>query len=439
MLQNGVKGTGPVIYWLNREQRYADNWALLHAQDLALRDMRGLVVVFCLQDDFLGGAKRHFRFMLKGLQELESRLQEANIQFILLRGAPERMLPLIIARLEAHSVVTDFNPLRIKKDWQQGVMAEIRVPVYEVDGHNIVPCWHVSDKREYAAYTFRPKVTRMLPEFLTDFPLVEVHQYSAGDIGTTSDWGKLLRLFSTEGVEGSTWPIAGESQGRRQLEAFITERLESYHAMRNDPLEPGQSGLSPYFHFGQLAPQRAVLSVTAAHATEENKEAYLEELIVRRELSDNYCYYCDDYDRFEGFPEWARKSLDEHRKDRREYIYTEEQFMLGLTHEALWNCCQQMLVRDGRLHGYLRMYWAKKILEWSESPEEALRIGILLNDTLAFDGRDPNGYAGVAWSIGGVHDRAWTERPVFGKIRFMNEKGCRRKFSVHDLIAACAQ
>jgi deoxyribodipyrimidine photo-lyase len=423
---------------MNREQRFADNWALLHAQDLALRDMRGLVLVFCLQESFLGAADRHFNFMLNGLQELESKLLTVNIPFIILRGSPDKVLPMAIARLQAHSVVTDFNPIRIKKDWLQDILAEIRVPMYEVDGHNIVPCWHASEKQEYAAYTFRPKVTRMLPEFLTEFPKVEVHPYSAGDVGVTPDWQNLLRPFRP-GDENVTWPIPGEIEGRKQLDVFITERLGNYDAMRNDPLECGQSRLSPYYHFGQLAPQRAALSVTAALTTEENRAAYLEELIVRRELSDNYCHYCDDYDRFEGFPEWARKSLDAHRKDPRDFIYTEEQFMLSQTHEPLWNCCQQMLVRDGRLHGYLRMYWAKKILEWSESPEEALRIGILLNDNLAFDGRDPNGYAGVAWSIGGVHDRAWSERPVFGKIRFMNEKGCRRKFAVDDLIAACGQ
>ena len=195
------------------------------------------------------------------------------------------------------------------------------------------------------------------------------------------------------------------------------------------------SDLSPYLHFGQIAPQRVAREIQQADAPPEAKQAFLEELIVRRELSDNFCWYNPDYDKFSGFPEWAQKTLDQHRDDRREYLYSLEEFEQGRTHDALWNAAQLEMVLRGKMHGYLRMYWAKKILEWTASPEEALEIAIYLNDRYELDGRDPNGYVGVAWSIGGVHDRAWGERPVFGKIRYMNLSGCQRKFKVDQYIA----
>jgi deoxyribodipyrimidine photo-lyase len=188
--------------------------------------------------------------------------------------------------------------------------------------------------------------------------------------------------------------------------------------------------MSPYLHFGQLSPQRFAWEVYNSDLPAEVRESFLEELIVRRELADNFCLYEASYDRFEGFPDWARKSLDEHRRDSREHQYSLEQFEQAKTHEPLWNACQQDLVNRGKLHGYLRMYWAKKILEWTPAPEEALEYAIKLNDTYSLDGSDPNGYCGVSWAIGGVHDRAWKERPVYGKIRYMNEAGCRRKFDV---------
>jgi deoxyribodipyrimidine photo-lyase len=155
---------------------------------------------------------------------------------------------------------------------------------------------------------------------------------------------------------------------------------------------------------------------------------------VRRELSDNYCLYNPQYDSFEGVPAWAKKTLNKHRIDRRVFLYTISQFENAETHDELWNAAQEELFIKGKMHGYLRMYWAKKILEWTASPEEAIAISIYLNDKYSLDGRDPNGYSGIAWAIGGLHDRAWVERPVFGKVRYMNDTGCRRKFDVSAYI-----
>ena len=218
------------------------------------------------------------------------------------------------------------------------------------------------------------------------------------------------------------------------MQKFIAKGLDRYEQNRNNPNLSGQSELSCYLHFGQLAPQRLAYEVYHCEADKAGKETFLEELVVRRELADNFCFYEKNYDSFAGFHPWAQKSLEQHRADKREYTYDLRQLEHGETHEELWNSCQRNLVTSNKLHGFLRMYWAKKILEWTSSPEEALEYAIYLNDTYSIDGTDPNGYTGVAWSIGGVHDRAWKERPVYGKIRYMNERGCRRKFDVDEYI-----
>jgi deoxyribodipyrimidine photo-lyase len=214
----------------------------------------------------------------------------------------------------------------------------------------------------------------------------------------------------------------------------LDNKLSDYADGRNDPAREGQSSLSPYLHFGQIAAQRVALDVEDAPAGQKAKEAFLEELIIRRELADNFCYYNPYYDAFAGFPQWARKTLDEHRDDFREYLYTLAQFEQAQTHDNLWNAAQREMVKTGKMHGYLRMYWAKKILEWTPSPEKALEVAIYLNDRYELDGRDPNGYTGIAWSLGGVHDRAWGERKVFGKIRYMSYNGCKSKFDVAAYI-----
>ena len=236
------------------------------------------------------------------------------------------------------------------------------------------------------------------------------------------------------------WPVndvlPGATAAIRTLAAFVGERLDAYDTRRNDPNAGAVSGLSPYLHGGQLAPQRAALAVLAAksHAP-AGADAFLEELIVRRELSDNYCHYTPDYDQFSALPDWAQKTLTAHAGDERPYCYAPAVFEAGATHSDLWNAAQRQLVRTGRLHGYMRMYWAKKILEWSASPQAAIAIALELNDRYALDGNDPNGVVGVLWSVGGLHDRPWANRAIFGQVRYMNERGCRRKFDVDAYIA----
>jgi deoxyribodipyrimidine photo-lyase len=434
-LKQGKTGPGPVIYWMSRDQRSRDNWALWYAQQLALQSKVPLLVIFCLVTDFLGAAWRQYAFMIRGLKEVEQNLLKKEVPFACLAGSPETEIPGLIQRVKAGTLITDFDPLKIKQTWKKAVSDLIEIPMLEIDAHNIVPCWAASPKREFGAYTLRPKIQRLLPDFLEEIPPLKKHLYPWKEKIPAADWEAIIKKLKIDrSVPEVTWIRPGEQAARKALGNFLKNGLAHYDAKRNDPTLEGQSNLSPYLHFGQLSAQRVALEVRKAVGHSESKKAFLEELIVRRELSDNYCYYNPYYGQFEGFPDWARKTLNEHRKDRREYLYTRKQFESGQTHDPLWNAAQMEMVKAGKMHGYLRMYWAKKILEWTSSPEEAQRVAIYLNDRYELDGRDPNGYTGIAWSIGGVHDRAWGERPVFGKIRTMSYKGSKSKFDVEKYI-----
>jgi deoxyribodipyrimidine photo-lyase len=437
ILKQGNARHGPVILWMSRDQRIDDNWALLFAQELAIKQKAALGVIFCLVPRFLGATIRQYDFMIRGLQEVEKCLRERNIPFFLLAGVPEMEIPKFVKRHKIGSLVADFNPLRINAKWKKSVMKHIDIPVHEVDAHNIVPCWTAALKQEYSARTLRPKLSRLLPEFLTDFPSLKKHPYNWEATVSNADWWKSIKTLDVDlKVHEVDWIKPGQSAASRAMQNFLKGKLSHYDKVRNDPLVDGQSNLSPYLHFGQISPQRIALNTLKISTVKKSRDAFLEELIVRRELSDNFCFYNGNYDNIEGFPSWAKKTLDEHRYDKKEYVYTLEQFENAVTHDPLWNAAQMEMTKKGKMHGYMRMYWAKKILEWSESPEEAVKIAIHLNDRYELDGRDPNGYAGIAWSIGGVHDRAWNERPIFGKIRYMSYNGCKAKFDVQKYIEA---
>jgi deoxyribodipyrimidine photo-lyase len=436
VLKEGDQGTGPVVYWMSRDQRVTDNWALLFAQEMALERKAPLAVAFCLAPSFLEATIRHYGFMLKGLREVETRLGELGIPFFLLSGDPGREVPRFIAAHRVRCLVTDFDPLKLKGEWKRRVAARANLPIYEVDGRNIVPCWMASSKQEFAAYTLRPKIRRALPDFLTGFPTLRRHPIPWKGPAPQPDWTHIEGSLQVDrAVSEVAWLKPGEDAAGEVLRQFLHARLSLYPERRNDPTRDGGSHLSPYLHFGQISAQRVALEVQKrGRLNAEARDAFLEELIVRRELADNFCFYNPDYDRFSGFPGWAQKTLNEHRRDRREHVYSVQEFEEGRTHDDLWNAAQFEMVRAGKMHGYMRMYWAKKILEWTESPEEALRIAIYLNDRYELDGRDANGYVGIAWAIGGVHDRAWGERPIFGKIRFMSAGGCRSKFNVNAYV-----
>lgn len=435
ILKDTNKIPGPVVYWMSRDQRVRDNWALLYARELAFEWKVTMAVVFCLVPRFLDAGKNHYQFMIGGLQETEKTLQKRNIPFFLLMGDPDHEIPRFINKYKIGALITDFNPLRIKQGWNDAVANKINIPFYEVDAHNVVPCRIASQKQEYGAYTLRPKIHRLLPEFLDEYPPVRKHPAAWDNRVETVDWNVCMQsVKATDTEQRFPWIEPGEKAARKMLREFLEKKLPQYDTRRNDPAKDAQSHLSPYLHFGQISAQRVALEVLKMPGMSSSGNAFLEELIIRRELSDNFCFYNPHYDSFQGFPAWAKETLNKHRSDKREYTYSLEEFEDAETHDELWNAAQTEMIKRGKMHGYLRMYWAKKILEWTPSPEEAMEIAICLNDRYELDGRDPNGYTGIAWSIGGVHDRPWKERNIFGKVRFMSYNGCKSKFDIQSYI-----
>ncbi len=440
VLRGGTPKPGPqrpVVYWMHRDHRARDNFGLLHAQAVALRHEAPLIVVYCLVPQFLEATIRQFGFLLRGLEQTAHALRDKRIPFVMRRGDPPGEVARYVREVDAALLVTDFDTLRIKRQWLRQTTEAVSVPVHEVDSRNVVPCRVASDKREYAARTIRPKIHRLLPEFLHEPPSLAPHPHTFSQTVDPVDWSALREGLQVDrSVPEVTWLTPGEDAAAGVLGAFIQHRLDRYDEARNDPNEDVTSNLSPYLHFGQLAGVRAALAVAAATSRVSHaREAFLEELVVRREICDNYCLHTPDYDAVSAFPDWARQTLDDHRADRREHLYDLETLERGATHDELWNAAQLEMTRAGKMHNYMRMYWAKKMLEWTESPEQALEWTIFLNDRHELDGRDPNGYVGAAWSIGGVHDRAWKERPIFGKIRYMSYNGAKSKFSIKGYVA----
>lgn len=435
ILKKGDLAKGPVTYWMSRDQRVNDNWALLFSQRMAIEKKLHMIVVFVIVPEFLGATLRQYDFMLKGLMEVEKELKKYNIPFFLLPGNPVIEIPKFIDKFDSSILVSDFDPLRTKRKWKSEISKKIDVSFYEVDTHNVVPCFFASQKQEFGAYTIRPKIHKNLPEFLDEFPTLKKQKKTESISSVITDWKLVYSSLKVDKmVENINWIKSGEKEAVKTLKRFIESRFDKYDEFRNDPNESALSDLSPYLHFGQISSQRVALIMQSMN-DHPVVDSFLEELIVRKELSDNYCFYNPEYDSFGGFPDWAKKTLNDHRKDDREFVYSLKEFENAETHEDLWNAAQKEMIITGKMHGYMRMYWAKKILEWSRSPEDALKIAIYLNDKYELDGRDPNGYTGCAWAIGGVHDRAWAERPVYGKIRYMNRNGAKRKFDIDNYIS----
>ena len=421
---------GPVLYWMDRDQRLEDNHALLEASTLAIAENQPLMVVYILTPDMM--SPRQYLFLLQGLRALEPLFAQKQISFSVLSGEPVSVLSDFIKQHKIGAVVTDFSPLRQQRLWRDGLAKSIDIEVREVDAHNIVPCWVLSEKREYGAQHLRLKLQKLLPAYLTEFPPLLVHPIASTNVAV-NNWDALASGVDVNFGESPLRP-SGVNIAAMVLNAFVEDLLQDYPANQNIATRQGQSGLSPYLHFGQISPQRVALSVSESDVDPHAKEVFLDQLIVRRELSENFCFYEPRYDSIKAFPSWARQAFEQHILDPRLYLTTFEEFQNAKTHDDLWNACQTELVKKGRMPCYLRMYWAKKILEWSNSPQEALAIAIKLNDTYALDGQDPNGYTGIAWSIGGVHDKPWIDRPIFGQVRYMNLSGCKKKFNVDAYI-----
>jgi deoxyribodipyrimidine photo-lyase len=435
---------GSVLYWMSRDQRVEDNHAMLLASQLARDRDVPVHVCFNLVPKFLDATLRQYHFMIEGLKETEIALRKKGIPFHLLKGDCLETVPDLAKKLDCCAVVTDMSPLRVPVMWSEGVGSKLdkdfNVPLYQVDAHNVVPVWKCSEKQEYAARTIRKKVHQGMAKYFTEFPELQSQTFPSEYVNMSPiDWDAALEELEIDRkVKPVTWIKPGYKAAMENLISFCSDgRLRCFADKRNDPnIEHCASNLSPYTHFGQISNQRCAIVVkqyALKHSScSEGAKAFIEESVVRRELSDNFCFYNPNYDSVKGTAGWAQETLQAHAKDVRDYVYDRKALKRSKTHDPLWNAAQTQLRVTGKMHGFLRMYWAKKILEWSTSPEQALADTIYLNDRYSLDGRDPNGYVGCMWSICGVHDMGWKERPIFGKIRYMNYNGCKRKFKVKN-------
>jgi deoxyribodipyrimidine photo-lyase len=421
-----------VLYWMQASQRTQFNHALEHA--IARANVLALPVVVCfgLMDDYPEANERHYAFMLQGLADVHAALVERGIRFVVRRGPPAQAA--IHFAKHAALVVCDRGYLRHQKRWRDEVADGAPCRVEQVEADVVVPVEEASEKAEFAARTIRPKILRFREQYLAKLrPRVpgvsSLKLRLQGDVDVSTPESALAKLKLDRTIRPVSRFKGGEREAQFLLRRFVQHKLSNYARARREPAAGTTSTLSPHLHFGQISPVQIALAVRGADAPEDDKEAFLEELIVRRELAINFVHYTPHYDRFDALPAWARKTLEEHANDKRHQLYTRGQLEAAQTHDPYWNAAQREMTATGFMHNSLRMYWGKKILEWSWSPQVAYEHILYLNNKYFLCGRDPASYANVGW-IFGLHDRPWVERRVFGKVRYMNAAGLKRKFDM---------
>jgi deoxyribodipyrimidine photo-lyase len=418
-----------VVYWMQRAQRGLDNPGLDVAVEAANVLGKPVVAFFAPVPYYPHANLRHYRFLNEGISDIADALARRNIGFVL-RHYPEHSLLKFCEEVKPALVIGDENPMREPESWRRHATQKLKAPLWTVDADVIVPA-KLLEKAQYAAHTIRPRLQKQLGKFLI----------AAKNPGAQVKWKSPAKLTSldpefdiTQGwrLDRSVSPVSqwkgGSREGLRLLQDFLQHKLGGYSTKRNKPEIDHTSRLSPYLHFGHISPITVALAVQKSHAAPADKDAFLDQVITWRELSVNLVKFNPEYDNFECGEPWAHRTLAKHAKDSRPVLYSERQLETAETHESLWNAAQMQMVQTGWMHNYLRMYWAKKILEWSPSPAEAHRRAVYLNDKYLLDGRDPNGYAGIAWSIVGKFDRPWFERPIFGQIRYMSGESTGKKF-----------
>lgn len=435
---------GPVVYWMQRSQRGRGNPALDLAIAAANRLGAPLLVFLAPRGDFPGATRRSLSFLLQGVGDIAADVAARGATLVL-RAPPRTSLLRFCREVGARLVVGDEHWLRAPMAWRDKAAAGLEVPFWTVDADVVVPLAALPQREEFAARTLRPRILRLVPEYLRrgDEPDCAVawsgpmRLADGAALGEPlAPWPTLLQRLGP--IDESAQAVAqpgGRRAGLAALQRWVETGLPRYLDDRNEPSRDGTSQLSAYLHFGHLGPIEVAWAVLQAAAPQAAKEAFLEQLIVRRELAIQFTARNPAYDSLDGCERWARATLDQHRGDRRAYLYTPEEFERAATHDPAWNAAQTQLLRHGVMHTYMRMYWAKQILAWSPDPETAFATALRLNDRYQLDGRDPNGYTGVAWAIGGKHDRPWApRRPVLGTIRTMTAGGLARKTDIAAYI-----
>lgn len=423
-----IKDNPCVVYWMQSSQRVEYNHALEYAISRANDLQKPLLVYFGITDNYPDANLRHYQFMIEGLKAVNAELYKRNIKMIIRHISPDDGA--IEIAEQAALMIVDRGYLKIERLWRQKVSDNINIPLVQVESNVIVPIEEVSLKEEYSAATIRNKIKNLMPLYTKAFYNEDLENSSLSIILNYQefDLNDLSILKIDHSIKPSKYFIGGTNEAKKRLDTFIKSKLDGYAEFKNDPSLDYQSHLSPYIHFGQISP------LYIFHKLNDlDNDVFLEELIIRRELAINFVYYNQSYDNYHSIPEWAKNSFAKHIKDPRPYLYNLSQLEHYQTHDIYWNTAQKEMVVTGKMNGYMRMYWGKKIIEWTEKPSDAYQIMVYLNNKYSIDGRDPNGYAGIAWCFG-KHDRPWRERAIFGYIRYMNDKGLQRKFNIDQYV-----
>jgi len=422
-----------ILYWMQASQRTNYNHALEYSIYLANKYDKPLIVFFGLWDKYPEANLRHYYFMLEGLKEVKRNLENRGIKFIIKKISPEEGV--IDLSKDCCLIVADRGYLKIQRYWREKIAKKVRCPLIQVESDIVVPVEFSSNKEEYAASTFRPKINKKINYFLNQIEELKIKKDSLNCNIESLDISNILRICLNLNINHSIKPSpiynGGFENANKELSFFIKEKIDNYKDEKNDPNSNCISNMSPYLHFGQISPVYIALSIIKSNSP--SVDTYLEELIIRRELSINFVFYNNNYNSIEGLPSWAMVSLKKHLMDKREYIYSLEELENAETHDSYWNASQKQMIKTGKMHGYMRMYWGKKIIEWSKKIDDAFNNALFLNNKYELDGRDPNGFTGVSWCFG-KHDRPWIERPIFGKIRYMNDNGLKRKFDIEKFV-----
>lgn len=433
-----------VLYWMQQSQRVDYNHALNHAIKMANTYGLPVVVVFALDESYKEANERSYTFMLEGLKEVKETLIKLGITFVLKIG--EITKTIVNLANEAQALVMDKGYLRQQRSWRKKVYFDLEnnpdLIIDMVDTDLIVPVHIASQKVEYGAYTLRPKIKRLYIEY-RDFKKLEILENKQMlEISSDNDLQNIENLISKlnmdKDVKKSPYYHGGYLAASKLFRQFILEKSDNY-PQSNDPSTNYTSLMSMYLHFGQISSlellERLFLALEQGHIKGESFDQYIEQLLVRRELAFNYVFYQENYDKFESMTEnWAYQTMRAHEFDHKDYLYNIDDYEFLKTHDVYFNAAMRQMIKTGYMHNYMRMYWAKKIIEWSPSFKEAYQNILYLNNKYFIDGRDPNSYAGVAWCFG-KHDRAWTERKIFGKLRYMNDKGLERKFNIKEYVS----
>jgi deoxyribodipyrimidine photo-lyase len=429
-----------IVYWMQRAQRGWDNHALDKAVDVGNALGLSVVVYFACIRNYPHANLRPYAFLNQGLEEIVEACAERGVGYVM-RLHPHEDHEKFFAEVGAAMVIGDENPMREPESWRVERAEKLTVPFWTVDADVVVPS-KLLEKAQFSAAVARPRLYRALEEFLVPYKNPKAKHEWHMPRGLQHDSVKQDITASWKDFDRSVGPVeawtGGQAAGTKRLHHFCHSLLEHYDTARNKPELDGSSKMSPYLHYGHLSPVSVALAVQAAAkkdpALQKSKESYFNELIVWRELAVNFVRYQPEYDNPGCADNWAKQTIAEHDGDPREVQYKLDVLERGETYDELWNAGQLQMVKYGWMHNYLRMYWAKKLLEWTPNVRIAMKVAVYLNDKYELDGRDPGGYAGIAWSMLGKFDRTWFDRPIFGKRRYMSGASTGKKFDSKTYI-----